>query len=100
MAGPFLFGQGPRPGPAICTFSKCASAGALYALLQGPQVRLASLGYTASAGAPKYRLLHVLLNSEQLPYSLGLVPGSKEEARRAVLSEYDSWAKKHPNDAI
>jgi hypothetical protein len=23
----------------------------------------------------------------------------KEEARRAVLSEYDSWAKKHPNDA-
>jgi len=24
---------------------------------------------------------------------------SKEEARRAVLSEYDSWAKKHPNQA-
>jgi hypothetical protein len=24
---------------------------------------------------------------------------SKEEARRAVLSEYDSWAKKHPDDA-
>ena len=23
----------------------------------------------------------------------------KEEARRAVLSEYDSWAKKHPNKA-
>ena len=23
----------------------------------------------------------------------------KEEARRAVLSEYDSWAKKHPNNA-
>jgi hypothetical protein len=23
----------------------------------------------------------------------------KEEARRAVLSEYDSWAKKHPNAA-
>ena len=23
----------------------------------------------------------------------------KEEARRAVLSEYDSWAKKHPNRA-
>ena len=23
----------------------------------------------------------------------------KEEARRAVLSEYDSWAKKHPTDA-
>jgi hypothetical protein len=23
----------------------------------------------------------------------------KEEARRAVLSEYDSWAKKHPNQA-
>jgi hypothetical protein len=22
----------------------------------------------------------------------------KEEARRAVLSEYDRWAKKHPND--
>jgi len=25
---------------------------------------------------------------------------SKEQARRAVLSAYDSWAKKHPNDAI
>ena len=25
---------------------------------------------------------------------------SKEEARRAVLSAYDSWAKKHPTDAI
>ena len=24
----------------------------------------------------------------------------KEEARRAILSEYDGWAKKHPNDAI
>ena len=24
---------------------------------------------------------------------------SKEQARRAVLSEYDSWAKKHPDDA-
>ena len=23
----------------------------------------------------------------------------KEEARRAALSEYDRWAKKHPNDA-
>ena len=23
----------------------------------------------------------------------------KEETRRAVLSEYDRWAKKHPNDA-
>jgi len=23
----------------------------------------------------------------------------KEEAKRAVLSEYDRWAKKHPNDA-
>jgi hypothetical protein len=23
----------------------------------------------------------------------------QEEARRAVLSGYDSWAKKHPNDA-
>jgi hypothetical protein len=23
----------------------------------------------------------------------------EEEARRAVLSEYDRWAKKHPNDA-
>src|SRR5215831_5872203 len=23
----------------------------------------------------------------------------KEEARRAVVSEYDRWAKKHPNDA-
>jgi hypothetical protein len=24
---------------------------------------------------------------------------SKEEARQAVLSAYDSWAKKHPDDA-
>ena len=24
---------------------------------------------------------------------------SKEEARRAVLSAYESWAKKHPDDA-
>jgi hypothetical protein len=24
---------------------------------------------------------------------------NKEEARRAVLSEYDSWAKKHPTQA-
>jgi hypothetical protein len=24
---------------------------------------------------------------------------SKEQARRAVLSEFDSWAKKHPNQA-
>jgi hypothetical protein len=24
---------------------------------------------------------------------------SKEQARQAVLSEYDSWAKKHPVDA-
>jgi hypothetical protein len=23
----------------------------------------------------------------------------KEEARRAVVSEYERWAKKHPNDA-
>jgi hypothetical protein len=23
----------------------------------------------------------------------------KEDARRAVLSEYDKWAKKHPHDA-
>ena len=24
----------------------------------------------------------------------------KEEARRAILNEYDGWAKKHPDDAI
>jgi hypothetical protein len=24
---------------------------------------------------------------------------SKDKARQAVLSEYDSWAKKHPDDA-
>ena len=24
----------------------------------------------------------------------------KEEARRAILSEYDGWAKKHPDDAV
>jgi hypothetical protein len=25
---------------------------------------------------------------------------TKEEARRTVLSEYDGWAEKHPNEAI
>ena len=29
----------------------------------------------------------------------GMTSMKKEEARRAVLSEYDRWAKKHPNDA-
>jgi hypothetical protein len=29
----------------------------------------------------------------------GMASMKKEEARRAVLSEYDRWAKKHPNDA-
>jgi hypothetical protein len=29
----------------------------------------------------------------------GMAGVKKEEARRAVLSEYDRWAKKHPNDA-
>ena len=24
----------------------------------------------------------------------------KEEARRAILTEYDGWAKKHPDDAV
>jgi len=47
-----------------------------------------------------------LLNSEQLPYLPALILAnrvegwmSKEQARLAVLSEFDSWAKKHPNDA-
>ena len=26
-------------------------------------------------------------------------PVKKEDARRAILSEYDGWAKKHPDDA-
>jgi len=29
----------------------------------------------------------------------GMASMKKEDARRAVLSEYDRWAKKHPNDA-
>jgi len=29
----------------------------------------------------------------------GVTSMKKEEARRAVLSEYDRWAKKHPSDA-
>jgi hypothetical protein len=29
----------------------------------------------------------------------GMASMKKEEARQAVLSEYDRWAKKHPNDA-
>src|SRR5262245_30510428 len=29
----------------------------------------------------------------------GMTSMKKEEARRAVLSEYDRWAKNHPNDA-
>jgi hypothetical protein len=47
-----------------------------------------------------------LLNSEQLPYLPALILAnrvegrmSKEQARRAVLSEYDSWAKKQANQA-
>jgi hypothetical protein len=31
--------------------------------------------------------------------SVGMASMKKEEARRAVLSEYDRWAKKHPNNA-
>ena len=34
-----------------------------------------------------------------LPEGVCLVTMKKEEARRAILSEYDRWAKKHPNDA-
>src|SRR6516165_10771174 len=47
-----------------------------------------------------------LLNSEQLPYLPALILAnrvegrmSKEQARLAVLSEFDGWAKKHPDDA-
>ena len=44
--------------------------------------------------------------AHEYPRLPGLDPGKgvktsmkKEEARRAVVSEYDRWAKKHPNDA-
>ena len=48
-----------------------------------------------SCRGPKYRLLHVILAGSS-PWRKR-VEGrmSKEEARRAVLSAYDSWAKKH-----
>ena len=31
--------------------------------------------------------------------SIGMTSMKKEEAKLAVLSEYDRWGKKHPNDA-
>jgi hypothetical protein len=34
-----------------------------------------------------------------LPEGVCLATMKKEEARRAILSEYDRWAKKHPHDA-
>jgi hypothetical protein len=34
-----------------------------------------------------------------LPEGVWLASMKKEEARRAILSEYDKWAKKHPGDA-
>ena len=58
------------------------------------------------ATAPSTLFCMSLLNSEQLPYLPALILAnrvegrmSKEQARLAVFSEYDSWAKKHPNDA-
>jgi hypothetical protein len=35
-----------------------------------------------------------------LPEGLCMASMKKEEARRAILSEYDRWAKKHPDEAI
>jgi hypothetical protein len=34
-----------------------------------------------------------------LPEGICMASMKKEDARRAILSEYDRWAKKHPNDA-
>jgi hypothetical protein len=34
-----------------------------------------------------------------LPEGVCMASMKKEDARRAILSEYDRWAKKHPNDA-
>jgi hypothetical protein len=34
-----------------------------------------------------------------LPEGVCMATMKKEEARRAILSEYDRWAKKHPDDA-
>ena len=56
---------------------------------------------------PKYPLLHVPIKQRTIAIlarsSLWRirVEGrmSKEQARLAVLSEFDSWAKKHPDDA-
>jgi hypothetical protein len=35
-----------------------------------------------------------------LPEGVRMASMKKEEARLAILSEYDRWAKKHPDDAI
>ena len=35
-----------------------------------------------------------------LPEGICMASMKKEDARRAILSEYDRWAKKHPDDAI
>jgi hypothetical protein len=35
-----------------------------------------------------------------LPEGIRMASMKKEEARLAILSEYDRWAKKHPDDAI
>jgi hypothetical protein len=34
-----------------------------------------------------------------LPEGVCMATMKKEEARRTILSEYDRWAKKHPDDA-
>jgi len=55
---------------------------------------------------PKYPLLHVPIKQRTIPYLPALILAnrvegrmSKEQARLAVLSEFDGWAKKHPDDA-
>ena len=47
--------------------------------------------YTGRAGPEHLDCLH--------REEVSIASMKKEEARRAVLSEYDRWAKKHPNDA-
>jgi hypothetical protein len=41
----------------------------------------------------------LLTRADKINSEVCMAGMKKEEARRAALSEYDRWAKKHPNDA-
>jgi hypothetical protein len=57
---------------------------------------------TGTVGAANKRASEMTGASECVEHQEGVCMASmkKEEARRAVLNEYDKWAKKHPDDAI